>query len=154
MNEATHHHEFLFLMHHTLYFLSALEPHPNLGMGSNDKERHKSEQMKFYFGDDKNTADNHSMFEKYVRESAAEDEKFLVKFVQCASGSNYLPYDKKFKINIEFNFSLDPIGLPQFHSCTLDVMIPGANTFFYNYDAFKTKMNFAINEVYKNFNMK
>ena len=74
MNEATHHPEFLFLMHHTLYLLSALEPHPNLGMGSNDKERHKNEQIKFYFGDDKNTADNHSMFEKYVRESAAEDE--------------------------------------------------------------------------------
>jgi len=93
-------------------------------------------------------------FQRYLKESAEEDKYFLVKFVECATGSNYLPFDKNFKINIEFNFSEDPQGYPLFHACTFDVVIPGFEVFFSNYKSFKTdKMNFAIKEVYNQFHM-
>jgi len=112
-------------------------------MSKKDKERQVEEQKSFY----------KDGFKKYLKESADEDESFLVKFVECATGSNYLPFDKNFKINIEFNFSLD-VTLPNFHSCTRDVVLPGVEVFFADYESFKNdKMNFAINEVYKQFNM-
>lgn len=78
---------------------------------------------------------------------------FLNKFVECATGSNYLPFDKDFKIHIEFDFSRDPVGYPLFHACMYDVRLPGFESFWDPYDLFKQKMNFSINEVYKDFNM-
>ena len=62
-------------------------------------------------------------FKQYLRESAEEIDDFLVKFVECATGSNYLPFDRGFKINLEFDLSLDPLGNPMFHSCTHDIRI-------------------------------
>lgn len=92
-------------------------------------------------------------FQKYLRESADEDSSLLVKFVQCATGSNYLPYGKTFKIYIEFDFSLHPERLPKFHSCTQEISFPGYELFFSDYDKFKTKMNDVVNMVYNHFNM-
>jgi hypothetical protein len=93
-------------------------------------------------------------FQKYLRESAEEDSSFLVKFVQCATGSNYLPYDKTFKIYIEFNFGCRPDSLPMFHSCTREILCPGYKFFFSDYHKFKTMMNMVVNMVYNHFNMK
>ena len=130
---------FLRIIMNTFY----VEPDIAWGMSKKDKERQEEKQKSFYKGG----------FMKYLKESADEDESFLVKFVECATGSNYLPFDKNFKINIEFNFSLD-VTLPKFHSCTRDVMLPGVEAFFADYESFKNdKMNFAINEVYNQFNM-
>lgn len=121
------------------------EPRPSLKMTERDKERITKEQKGFF---NKN-------FKKYLEESVKEDKSFLVKFVECATGSNYLPYDQKFKINIEFNFSLKGDGMPIFHTCTRDIVIPGYESFFYDYETFKkNKMNFAIDEVYNQFHMK
>jgi len=110
------------------------------------KERIKKEQEKFFNVD----------FQKYLRESAEEDSSFMVKFVQCATGSNYLPYDKTFKICIEFDFSRRPGKFPKIHSCTHEIRIPGYEgdeLFFSDYQKFKTRMNLVINMVYNHFNM-
>ncbi|KAL7537829.1 hypothetical protein ACHAXR_008113, partial [Thalassiosira sp. AJA248-18] len=121
------------------------EPHPSYNMTEEDKERLAQAQQQFF---ERN-------FKKYLQESAKEDETFLVKFVECATGSNYLPYDNEFKINIEFNFSLNPVGYPVFHACTGDVVIPGYEACFSDYESFKReKMNFAIGEVFNKFDMK
>ena len=64
-------------------------------MTETDKERRKEEQEIFFNGD----------FKTYLNESAEEGEDFLTKLVQCATGSNYLPYDSLFNIYIEFNLS-------------------------------------------------
>ena len=97
----------------------------------------KDEQEKFY-----NTG-----FKTFLMESAKEDPNFLVKLVECATGSNYLPCDKTFKINIEFDFSLDPLGYPFFHSCTHDIRIPRDELFFSNYDKFKHNMKMIIDKI-------
>ena len=113
-------------------------------MDEEGKETQIKEQKKFFHGD----------FKKYLEESAEEDDTFLAKFLECATGSNYLPYDKNFGINIEFNFSLEPLGFPNFHSCSCDVVMPGFSAFFSDYKTFKKeKMNFAIDEVYNQFQM-
>jgi hypothetical protein len=104
----------------------------------------KDEQENFY-----NTG-----FKTFLMESAKEDPNFLVKLVECATGSNYLPCDKTFKINIEFNFSLDPLGYPQFHSCTQDMVIPGYKLFFSDYDKFKHDMKMIIDKIYNRFDMR
>jgi len=120
------------------------EPDVAWGMSEKDKERHKKEQEIFFNGG----------FKKYLEESAKEDQSFLDKFLEFATGSNFLPYDKEFKINIEFNFSLDPVGYPNSHACTFDVVMPGVDSFFSDYKSFKEdKMNFVIGEVYNQFHM-
>lgn len=134
------------------------------------------QEQKLFFDND---------FKRYLRESAEEDDSFLVKFVgelwhsgvvfrlsfllrvpvyntyalcalqECATGSNYVPYDdKSFKINIEFSFSVDPVDwLPVFHACTGDVVLPSTMQYI-DYKTFKEdKMNWAIREVYNQFHM-
>lgn len=138
-----HYLKFCFYDQSSSLFYIYVEPDINWGMSEKDKKRHVEAQISFYKGG----------FIKYLKESAEEEESFLVKFVECATGSNYLPFDKNFKINVEFNFSLD-VSMPMFHSCTRDVMIPGVDVFFSDYESFKNdKMNYAINEVYNQFNM-
>jgi len=90
----------------------------------------------------------------YLKESAEEDEDFLTKLVQCATGSNYLPYNSAFKIYIEFDLSHEPLSYPLFHTCTHDVRISGFGEFFNHYQTFKSRMNMAINDVYNHFDMK
>ncbi|KAL7544849.1 hypothetical protein ACHAWF_008211, partial [Thalassiosira exigua] len=120
------------------------DPDPAWGMPKDAMESHTKMQETFFKGD----------FQRYLRESAKEDETFLVKFLECATGMAYLPHDKNFKIKIEFNFSIDPCGLPTFHACTFDVVLPGVESFFCDYKTFKEeKMNFAVNEVHNQFNM-
>ena len=131
------------------------EPYDGIVLTETGKEKIKKEQEKFFNVD----------FQKYLRESAEEDSSFLVKFVQCATGSNYLPYDKTFKIYIEFDFSRRPEKLPKIHSFTHEIRIPGYELLFYqppheeatareaHYQKFKTRMNFVINMVYNHFNM-
>ena len=93
-------------------------------------------------------------FKQYLRESAEEIDDFLVKFVECATGSNYLPFDKNFKIKLEFNLTLDPLGNPMFHSCDKDIVISGYEFFFEDYNTFKdVKMNQNILMVYNRFDM-
>mmetsp|Transcript_21288 Transcript_21288/g.45484 ORF Transcript_21288/g.45484 Transcript_21288/m.45484 type:complete len:114 (-) Transcript_21288:170-511(-) len=113
-------------------------------MSEADKKKQVIAQRIFFSGD----------FKKFLEESSKKDNDFLVKFVECASGRNYLPYDKNFKINIEFNFSLDAISLPKFHACTFDVVFPGFDIFFGDYNKFKETMDFVIPEVYNQFHMK
>jgi len=118
-------------------------PDVNLGMDETAKEQQIEEQREFYHGN----------FKKYLKESDEEDKTFLVKLVEAATGSNYLPFDEKFKINIEFSFGLDPCGYPNFHACTFDVVIPGYSVHFDDFKTFKEKMNFVIGEVYNKFDM-
>jgi hypothetical protein len=93
-------------------------------------------------------------FKQYLRESAEEIDDFLVKFVECATGSNYIPFDQTFKINLEFDFSICPLGNPMFHSCTHDIRISGDPIFFEDYKTFKdVKMNQNILMVYNRFDM-
>lgn len=93
-------------------------------------------------------------FKQYLRQSAEEIDDFIVKFVECATGSNYLPFDNNFKINLEFNLSLEPLGNPMFHSCTQDISISGYDIFFQDYNTFKdVKMNQNILMVYNQFHM-
>jgi hypothetical protein len=108
-----------------------------------DKERMKKDQENFF----------NVGFQKYLRESAEEDSSFLVKFVQCATGMNYLPYGKTFKIYIEFDLTRHPEKLPKIHSCTHEMRIPGYELFFSDYQHFKTKMNWVIDMVYNHFSM-
>ena len=89
-----------------------------------------------------------------MNESAEEGEDFLTKLVQCATGSNYLPYDSPFNIYIKFNLSREPLSYPLFHTCTHDVRISGFGEFFNHYQTFKSRMNMAINDVYNHFDMK
>ncbi len=109
-----------------------------------DKERIKELQRKFY-----NTG-----FKAFLTESAEENPSFLMKFVECATGSNYLPCDKTFKIYIEFNFSLPPEGYPLFHSCTHEISLPGYEVFFSDYQKFKHNMNMIIEKIFNHFDMK
>ena len=89
-----------------------------------------------------------------MRESAEEIDDFLVKFVECATGSNYIPFDQTFKINLEFDFSIDPLGNPMFHSCTHDIRVSGYPYFFEDFKTFKdVKMNQNILMVYNRFDM-
>lgn len=93
-------------------------------------------------------------FKQYLRQSAEEIDHFFVKFVECATGSNYLPFDNNFKIYLEFNLSVDPLGNPMFHACTKDICIPGYDIFFEDYNTFKdVKMNQNILMIYNQFNM-
>ena len=92
-------------------------------------------------------------FKTFLRESAEEDPTFLVKFVECATGSNYLPYDKTFKINVEFDFSLEATAYPVFHSCTHDIRLPGYEAFFAHYPKFKSDMKTIIDDIYNKFDM-
>jgi hypothetical protein len=103
----------------------------------------KEEQEKFY-----NTG-----FKTFLMECTQEDPSFLVKFVECATGYNYLSYDKTFKINIEFDFSLPPQGHPVFHSCTRDIRFPGYGVFFDDYQKFKNDMKIIIGTIYNRFDM-
>ena len=121
------------------------DPDPMLPMSENDKKELVKLQETFFNGD----------FLRYLKESAEEDESFLAKFVECATGSNYLPYGGKSVITIEFNFGLDPLGFPKFHSCTSEIVLPGFELFFSDYETFKkVKMNDVINKVYNQFAMK
>ena len=113
-------------------------------MTETDKERRKKEQDIFFNGD----------FKKYLKESAEEDEDFLTKLVQCATGSNYLPYDSAFKIYIEFDLTRTLERYPLFHTCTHGGRIPGFGEFYNDYQSFKSRMNMAKNEVYNHFDMK
>ena len=92
-------------------------------------------------------------FKTFLMECTQEDPSFLVKFVECATGSNYLPYDKTFKIKIEFEFSVLPQAQPCFHSCTKEVRFPGYAVFFDDYQKFKTDMKMIINAIYNRFDM-
>ena len=87
-------------------------------------------------------------------ESAEEDPSFLVKLVECATGSNYLPCDRTFKINIEFDFTLDPLGYPLFHSGSRDIRFPGYKVFFSDYDKFKHDTKMIIDKIYNRFDMR
>lgn len=93
-------------------------------------------------------------FKRYLKESAEEDSNFLVKFVECVTGYNYLPHDGSHKIQIEFSFAQTE-GLPLFHSCTRDLIIPGYDYYWSDYKDFKdVKMNKTIDAVYNQFAMK
>ena len=92
-------------------------------------------------------------FKRYLRESADEDSNFLVKFVECVTGYNYLPYVGD-QIQIEFSFARTE-GLPEFHTCTRDLVIPGYKYYWSDYKEFKeVKMNQTIDLVYNQFAMK
>ena len=92
-------------------------------------------------------------FKQYLRESAEEIDDFLVKFVECATGSNYLPFDKNFKIKLEFDLTQILLH-PMFHSCTNEIRISGYEFFFEDYNTFKdVKMNQNILMVYNRFDM-
>ena len=121
------------------------EPIPPLRLSKKEKNELIEKQKKFFEGD----------FKRYLKETANEDSSFLVQFVECATGSNYLPQGVNFTINIEFSFAEEALQLPRFHSCTREVVIPGYEIFWSDYDDFKEKrMNFAIKEVFNQFAMK
>jgi hypothetical protein len=93
-------------------------------------------------------------FKRYLRESAEEIDDFLVKFVECVTGSNYLPFDKTFKIKLEFDLTLVSLHHPMFHSCNKEIRIPGYEFFFEDYNTFKdVNMNQNILMVYNRFDM-
>ena len=111
------------------------------GFTETDVERMKEKQEKVY-----NTG-----FKTFLMECAKKDPNFLMKFVECATGSNCLPYNNAFKIKIEFNFSLLPDGYPKFHSCTGDIRLPGYHVLFDDYPKFKHDMYLIIDKIYNHF---
>ena len=112
-------------------------------MTKKEKAKLIQQQELFFNGD----------FKRYLRESADEDKDFLVKFVECVTGSNYLPYDVSHQIQIEFSFAKIE-GLPSFHSCSRDLVIPGYEHYWSDYKVFKeVKMNETIDTVYNQFAM-
>jgi hypothetical protein len=80
--------------------------------------------------------------------SAEEDPNFLMKFVGCATGSNYLPYDKRFKIYIELDFSLHPYGYPVFGQLIHVLRLPGYEVSFGHYQRFNHDMRMVVDNVY------
>ena len=122
-----------------LSLLNSADPHNELTEEA--KTKLIEEQEIFFNGD----------FKRYLRESAAEDPKFLVNFVECVTGSNYLPYDGG-HITIEFSFKAQ--GYPKFHTCTRDVVIPGYEYYWSDFMNFKEMMNEVIDVSYNQFAMK
>jgi uncharacterized protein YggL (DUF469 family) len=115
---------------------------PNNELTKEAKAKLIEEQEIFFNGD----------FKRYLRESAAEDPKFLVNFVECVTGSNYLPYDGGHIITIEFSFKAQ--GYPRFHTCTREVVIPGYEYYWSDFMNFKEMMNEVIDVSYNQFAMK
>ncbi|KAL3816052.1 hypothetical protein ACHAXA_010357 [Cyclostephanos tholiformis] len=114
------------------------EPDEAFGLTETDVKRMKEKQANFY-----NTG-----FKRFLMESADEDPNFLVKFVACATGSENLPHDNTCKINIVFDFSLQPNSYPLFHSIEHDVRLPGYEIFFGDYSKFKIYMHMVIGNFY------
>jgi len=65
-----------------------------------DVNVYKSNQENFF----------NNQFKKYIEDRTSKDEDFLKRFVEFCTGMNYLPYDDKFKIIVEFNFSSPRVG--------------------------------------------
>jgi hypothetical protein len=121
-----------------------LTEYSDVKLTDEEKARLIVQQWSFFNGD----------FKRYLRESADEDNNFLVKFVQCVTGYNYLPCGGKFQIQIEFSFAQTE-GLPLFHTCPRDLVIPGYEYYWSDYKEFKeVKMNQTIDLVYNQFTMK
>lgn len=115
--------------------------HPNMKLTNAEKAELIEKQKIFFNGD----------FKRYLKESAEKDSNFLVKFVECVTGSNYLPYNNC-QITIEFSFAAE--GYPTFHTCTREVVIPGYEYFWSDYKDFKEeKMNKIIDVAYNQFAM-
>ena len=122
----------------------SLKDHPDMKLSMERKAELIQQQEIFFDGD----------FKRYLKESAEEDSNFLVKFVECVTGYNYLPHDGSHQIQIEFSFAQTE-GLPLFHSCTRDLIIPGYDYYWSDYKDFKdVKMNKTIDAVYNQFAMK
>ena len=125
------------------YLFNSYIDHPDMRLTKKVKADLIQKQKIFFNGD----------FKRYLRESAEEDGDFIVKFVECVTGSNYLPYDGERQIQLEFSFQKLE-GLPHFHSCTRDIVIPGYDYYWSDYKEFKdVKMNNTINTVFNHFNM-
>lgn len=99
-------------------------------------------QVSFFHGD----------FKKYLRESAEDDSNFLVKFVECVTGSNYLPHDDSYQIRLQFSYAKTG-GLPTFNTCSRGIIIHGREFIFGGYKNFKKVMNEVINVAYNQFTM-
>ncbi len=119
-----------------------LTDHPDVKLTKARKEELIQQQEIFFNGD----------FKRYLRESADEDSNFLVKFVECVTGSNFLPY-RDGQIQIEFSFAQTE-GFPNFHTCSRQIVIPGYDYYWSDYKDFKeVKMNQNINVMYNHFSM-
>ena len=119
--------------------MNSADPHNELTKEA--KAKLIEEQEIFFNGD----------FKRYIRESAEEDSKFLVKFVECVTGSDYLPYNGG-HITIEFSFTAE--GYPRFHTCVSEVVIPGYEYYWSDFMNFKEMMNKVIDVSYNQFAMK
>ena len=126
-----------------VYLVNSFTDHSGMKLTKAQKAKLIEEQEIFFNGD----------FKRYLRESADEDSNFLVKFVECVTGSNYLPHVGG-QIQIEFSFASTE-GLPKFHTCTRELIIPGYEYYWSDYKEFKeVKMNQTIDLVYNQFAMK
>ena len=125
------------------WLFDAFKDHPDTPLPKEERAKQIRQQEIFFNGD----------FKRYIRESAEEDSTFLLKFVECVTGYNYLPHDDGHQITIEFCFAKTG-GNPQFHSCTRDLVIPGYEYYWSDYKDFKdVKMNQTINAMYNQFTM-
>eukprot|EP00804_Cyclotella_cryptica_P010431 CCRYP_020963-RC/>CCRYP_020963-RC protein AED:0.20 eAED:0.20 QI:1138/1/1/1/0.5/0.33/9/82/570 len=67
-------------------------------------------------------------FLSYIKDKAERDSTFLSKFVECCTASSCLPYvvtGNPFQIKVEFNLCIDPDNMPNFHTCTKEIVFPG-----------------------------
>lgn len=95
-------------------------------------------------------------FKIYLRERSNEPS-FLAKFVECCTGSNYLPFmssdDTPFKIIVEFSLVAPEPGChPFFHTCSNTIRLPGMGLYFGDYDLFCQKIDEAIDSSFNKFN--
>ena len=122
----------------------SVEEHADMKLTKEQKVELIKTQEIFFNGD----------FKRYLKESAEEDSNFLVKFVECVTGSNYLPYGGSHQDQIHIEFSFAAQGLPTFHTCSREIVIPGYEYYWINYKDFKeVKMNQTIDAVYNQFAM-
>lgn len=86
-------------------------------------------------------------FLHYIRDESDKDHKFLSRFVECCTGSSYLPYvsagSDPFKIYVEFNLSIDlrcgnslSIFLSNFF-----IKFTSSSNLLYSYDSFFATIN-------------
>jgi hypothetical protein len=125
------------------HLVNSLTEDPDANLTQAEKAELIEKQKIFFDGD----------FKRCLKESAEEDGNFLVKFVECVTGSNYLPYTGG-QIQIEFSFA-ETEGGPFFHTCTRDLLIPGYEYYWSDYKYFKdVRMKKTINDMYNVLSMK
>lgn len=108
----------------------------------------RSKQEEFYNND----------FKRYLSEGSTEATSFLTNFIQCCTGSNYLPFmthdGTPFKVIVEFNIISPEAGChPLFQTCSNTILLPGMGLYFDDYELFQQKTNEAIDSSFNQFNM-